>query len=66
MTGILFSTPLLETVILPDVNGSVTGIMDIATDQNDNTAPAYNIQGQRVSPNYRGIVIKNGEKRVVK
>ena len=66
LTGILFSTPQRETVILSDVNGTVTDIMDIVSDQNDNTAPAYNMQGQRVSPNYRGLVIKNGEKRVVK
>ena len=62
---ILFSTPQRETVILSDVNGTITGIMDIATDESDN-APAYNMQGQRVSPNYRGILIRNGEKRVVK
>ena len=65
MSGVLFSTPLWETVVLPDVNGMITSIMDFATDKNY-TAPAYNMQGQRVSSNYRGIIIKNGEKRLVK
>ena len=65
ISDILFSTPQLETVILSDVSGTATGIMDIATDSNDTTT-AYNTQGQRVSPNYRGIIIKNGEKRVMK
>ena len=63
MTGILFSTPQLETVLLPDVKGTATSILDITTDQNDN-APNYNIQGQRVSPNTRGIIIRNGQKTI--
>ncbi len=63
--NILFSTLQRETVLLQDVNGSATGIIDIATDNND-TAPAYNTQGQRVSPNYRGLVISGGQKRIRK
>ena len=63
--NILFSTLQRETVLLQDVNGTATGIMDIATDNND-TAPAYNTQGQRVSPNFRGLVISGGQKRIRK
>ena len=35
---------------------------------NDNTAPTviYNLAGQRVSKDYKGIVIKNGKKYFVK
>lgn len=32
----------------------------------DEAAPAYNLQGQRVGQNYRGIVVKNGKKSVVR
>jgi hypothetical protein len=30
------------------------------------TAPAYNLQGQRVNANHKGLVIKNGKKVVIK
>jgi hypothetical protein len=30
------------------------------------SAPIYNLQGQRISGNYRGIAIQNGRKVVVK
>ena len=29
-------------------------------------APLFNLNGQRVSDNYKGIVVKNGKKYVVK
>lgn len=32
----------------------------------DVNAPAYNLAGQRVSPGFRGIVIQNGKKRIVR
>ena len=32
----------------------------------DEATPAYNLQGQRVGQNYRGIVVKNGKKSVVR
>ncbi len=38
-----------------------SGINDIAVRRNSNVV--YNIQGQKVSPSYRGIVIVNGKKR---
>ena len=43
----------------------VTGISDIAAD-NDTAAPAYNLSGQKVGQGYKGIVIRNGRKTVVR
>lgn len=42
-----------------------TGVRDINAAANDN-APAYNIAGQTVDSSYKGIVIKNGNKLLVK
>lgn len=42
-----------------------TGIVNIMPEQKpmfDETLPAYNLQGQRVTKSYRGIVIQNGRK----
>jgi hypothetical protein len=33
---------------------------------NDNDTPAYNLAGQKVGKGYKGIVIKNGKKVVMK
>lgn len=41
--------------------GESTGVEGIAIDADDDT-PLYNIYGQRVTRDYRGIVIKNGKK----
>ena len=42
-----------------------TAINTVKTDQRTDT-PAYNLSGQRVSANHKGIIIKNGKKYVVK
>ena len=42
-----------------------TGINNVVTESNVST-DAYNLAGQRVSENYKGIVIKNGKKYLVK
>ena len=42
------------------------GINTVATKTATNNAPAYNMAGQRVAAGYKGIVIKNGKKVVVK
>ena len=44
------------------------GSTGITTPQNTsvNNGSAYNLSGQRVSPSYRGIIIKNGKKFVHK
>ena len=50
-----------------DENSFVTGI-DAATtaDETDADAPRYNLQGQRVGKDYRGVVVVNGRKVWVK
>ena len=49
----------------------VTGISGASLNDNgqminDNDAPAYNLAGQKVGKGYKGIVIKNGKKVVIK
>ena len=47
--------------------GTATGIEAVATSYgNDKNAPAYNLEGMRCSKGYRGIVIKNGKKYMVR
>ena len=53
------------------ITGSATGGIDnIATDvkvaELDWNAPVYNVMGQKVSKNFKGIAIQNGAKFVVK
>lgn len=43
-----------------------TGINGISTDEADENEEIYNIAGQKVGKNYKGLVIKNGKKTVVK
>jgi hypothetical protein len=47
---------------------TATGISSIENGQLtiDNDAPAYNLAGQKVSNSYKGVVIKNGRKVVIK
>lgn len=48
-------------------NGKTTGIKAIETETNeDDNVPAFNISGQRVNKDYKGIVIKNGKKYINK
>ncbi|MBR7029958.1 MAG: hypothetical protein IKI06_01800 [Prevotella sp.] len=42
----------------------VTGINSINAEENDGAA--YNLAGQKVGKNYKGIVVKNGKKTLVK
>ena len=44
---------------------SISGISNITADQMKN-APAYNVAGQKVGAGFKGIVIKNGKKVIVK
>ena len=46
-------------------NGKTTGISEIAVDK-AKTSTVYNTAGQRVDSSYKGIVIKNGKKVLVK
>ncbi len=40
----------------------LTGISDINSEATTGDSPAYNLNGQRVSDNYNGIIIKDGKK----
>lgn len=51
---------------LANIQAGGTGIADINADVNDADAPAYNLAGQRVNANAKGLVIKNGKKYVNK
>ena len=45
------------------LNGVTTGIANITVEQEfDENAPVYNLQGQRVSKDTKGILIQNGKK----
>lgn len=46
--------------------GIASGITDVTVRQAATSGAAYNLSGQRVGSNYRGIVIKNGHKYIVK
>ena len=48
------------------LNGKTTNIKDITTDAADANAPAYNLAGQKVGKEYKGVVIKAGKKFIQK
>jgi hypothetical protein len=48
------------------VKETSTGINGISTDEADENEAIYNIAGQKVGKNYKGLVIKNGKKQIVK
>ena len=43
-----------------------TSIESIETDAGNGNAPRYNLMGQSVDKNYRGVVIQNGKKTLIK
>lgn len=45
---------------------SSTGIKNVTMDSNVSNCPVYNMNGQRVGGSYKGVVIQNGKKRLVK
>lgn len=57
-------TPEMTSCYINTINGSPSGIEDIST--LSSSTPLYNLRGQRVDENYRGIVLKNGKKVFVK
>ena len=60
------TTPELVSGYLVSINGKdAASVNAVKLDQNTN-APAYNLSGQQVSGSYRGLVIKNGRKFMVK
>ncbi len=57
---------LIRTMRISDADGyfgeGYDGISDVSVDALDPDAPAYNLLGLPVGPDYRGIVIQNGRK----
>jgi hypothetical protein len=43
-----------------------TGIKNVVTNKINGSTAIYNLAGQRVSKDYKGIVIKNGNKYIAK
>ena len=63
-----FDMPNGNVTIKATFKSTATGISSIENGQLtiDNDAPAYNLAGQKVSNSYKGVVIKNGRKVVIK
>lgn len=69
VTGIFVTAKLSGNIIkeFAPISAPVpTGINNITTEATDANAPAYNLAGQRVGKNAKGVLIKNGKKYVVK
>lgn len=69
VTGVLVTAKLSGNIIkeLAPISAPVpTGINNITTEATDANAPAFNLSGQRVGKNAKGVLIKNGKKYVVK
>ena len=49
-----------------EFTAGTNGINEIAAEKTDANAPVYNLAGQRVSKNAKGILIQNGKKFIVK
>lgn len=60
------SASLAKCFSLGDHSGSTTGITSVKNEAAGNNAPMYNLAGQLVGKGYKGIVIKNGKKIVLK
>lgn len=57
------TTPEVQTnSVLISVNGQTAGVNAIKDNTADKNAPLYNLAGQRVSKDYKGVVIQNGKK----
>ena len=59
------TTPQLTNSYLVSINGTTTAINSVKTKTALDGA-IYNLAGQRVSKSYKGVVIKNGRKYIVK
>ena len=69
VTGILVTAKLSDNIIkeLAPISAPVpTGINSITTEATDANAPAYNLAGQKVGKEYKGVVIKAGKKFIQK
>ena len=60
-------TPEVKSGYIYKLNGSTTGINDVKVVPADQeNAPVFNLAGQKVNANYKGVVIKGGKKMIVK
>ncbi len=50
----------------PEWDEDATGVLIIEDNDTDDNEPLYNLAGQRVNSTYKGIVIKKGEKKLLK
>lgn len=69
VTGVLVTAKLSGNIVkeLAPISAPVpTGINNITTEATDANAPVYNLSGQCVGKNAKGVLIKNGKKYVVK
>lgn len=69
VTGVLVTAKLSGKIVkeLAPISAPVpTGINNITTEATDADVPAYNLSGQRVGKNAKGVLVKNGKKYVVK
>lgn len=48
------------------IDDTLVGISNLTVEAENADAPAYNLAGQRVGKNYRGVVVKNGKKLIQK
>ena len=48
------------------LDGVLSGVNTVIAEQADENAPVYNLAGQRVNKNYKGVVIQNGRKMIQK
>lgn len=65
MGSVYRGTPQLYLISF-EKTGDATGINTLTTDDANNNAPIYNIAGQKVTADYKGIVVKNGKKYINK
>ena len=66
MISSYFSTTGVTNLSVAVFNGeAITGISALTIDTDVN-APMYNLKGERVDANYRGVVIKGGKKTIQK
>ena len=66
MGAVYNDTPQLYLINFEKTADAPTGIEAITTDELDVNAPIYNTAGQQVNKNYKGVVIQNGKKILVK
>ena len=64
--SVIGNAPARLSIQLGDGTTGITAIKGGADGDSDSDAPMYNLQGQRVDKSYRGVVIKNGKKMIIK